>query len=86
MLQSRVTKSQTQLSSCTTTVTGKSAGAASKGTVISVMAAGLVERLGKAFPVTWGDVTRSDLCSRPCSGEENGSEGLGGRRLREEVL
>ena len=31
-------------------------------------------------------VTRSDLSSRPCSGEGNGSEGLGGRRLREEVL
>ena len=35
--------------------------------VTFVMAAGLVERLGKASPVTWGDVTGSDLCSRPMS-------------------
>ena len=62
-------------------------------TVISVMAAGLVERLGRASEAkleTWQDVTGSDVCSRPmsppCTGEGSGSEGLGGRRLREEVL
>ena len=39
-------------------------------TVISVMAAGLVERLGRASEAkleTWQDVTGSDVCSRPMS-------------------